>query len=116
MSRAIWLRASPPPAVAPAAAAGAELAAAAEPPDFPSAKPCTSSAVIVPSGPVPRTSEMSTPRSFARRRAFGEIYAVAAGVAAAVVGFSWAGADEAALGATVVARALGAAVIVDLAG
>jgi zona occludens toxin (predicted ATPase) len=50
-------------AVAPASS-GAEAADA-----------CTSDARISPLAPVPRTVEMSTPNSFARRRAFGEILA-----------------------------------------
>src|SRR4029077_4212837 len=40
---------------------------------FASAAACTSSAVIVPSGPVPLKPLVSTPNSFARRRALGEI-------------------------------------------
>ena len=63
ISRATWDSASTP--------AGAAATTAPEP--FESAACCTSSLVIVPSGPVPRICAMSTQSSFASRRAFGEI-------------------------------------------
>src|SRR3974377_930627 len=41
------------------------------------AEACTSEARTSPPGPVPRSAEMSTPSSLARRRALGEILAEA---------------------------------------
>src|SRR5437868_4160811 len=65
MSRASWLNGS---TLETATGAAAPATAPLESENF-----VTSSAVITPSGPVPRTSARSTPNSFASRLAFGEI-------------------------------------------
>ena len=65
VSRATWPGLSSPGAAARVMEAGTTA--------LESANFCTSSAVIAPSGPVPGTIAKSTPNSFARRRAFGEI-------------------------------------------
>src|ERR1700676_5574752 len=67
---------------------------------------CTSDARISPPGPEPRTVAMSTPNSFARRRAFGEILAPGAAVGSEGL----AGAGAASVFAWEPARAVGTAV------
>src|SRR5580692_11625166 len=71
----------------------------------------TSSAVITPSGPLPRSPAMSIPCSLARRRALGEIRILAGAVATAAEG-----AAAAAFAGSCFVRPVGVAIAEDAGG
>src|ERR1700688_4646634 len=107
ISRAIWL--SDSPACAPDDEAGDAVDEVGAD-FFAFAAACTSSAVIVPSGPLPLKPPVSTANSFASRRAFGEICDdVCVAAVADAAPLAAADAARSAAGATLVALAEGAA-------